>query len=342
MRIFFSLLACFFLLSTNPLFAEMTLEKTGYGYEIKVDGKLFTAYRTDAYNGMPLLWPIVGPSGHRMTREYPLNQDAPLCEAKDHPHHRSLWFDHGEVSDAEGKIEDFWALGKGTIKHKGFIKASCDGKSALLVTANDWVARDGKILCSDERTLRFASQPDRRTIDFTVKITAADSKILFGDTKEGTFGIRVPGSMDVDAKKRAKKLIASGTPAADVDWWGGTILNSLGDKDEAAWAKRADWVDYSGPVEDAAHGRKTVGITVMNHPSSFRYPTYWHVRAYGLFAANPFGVHDFEKKTEKAGALEMKAGEAITLRYLVLLHEGGCDTEKNQNEFKRFAETGTE
>ena len=61
--------------------------------------------------------------------------------------------------------------------------------------------------------------------------------------------------------------------------------------DDAAWGKASPWVDYVGPVDG-----KTVGVAILNHPLSFRYPTTWHVRMYGLFAANPFGWHDFGRK----------------------------------------------
>ena len=311
-------------LFVSVVFAETTLEKTDYGYDVKNDGRLFASYRADAYDGMPIVWPIVGPTGHRMTRDYPLNQDSPPCEKKDHPHHRSLWFNHGEMRYDGDKIANFWHLDKDRVVHKKYVKTDSDGKVATLVTENAWVTEARKTLCTDTRTLRFAVINRKwRGIDFDITIKAVED-IVFGDTKEGTFGLRVPGSMDTDAKKR--------NPA-----WGGTIINALGDKDGATWAKRADWVDYSGPVEDAQHGRATVGMTVMNHPSSFRYPTYWHVRDYGLFAANPFGVHDFEnKKDERPGEHAMKKGDEITLRYRILLHEGPADPAVLRQAFEGY------
>ena len=77
------------------------------------------------------------------------------------------------------------------------------------------------------------------------------------------FGLRVATSMDVTSKK------------------GGKIINAEGIENTPAWGKPSPWVDYTGPV-----GGKTVGVAIFNHPSSFRYPTTWHVRDYGLFAAN--------------------------------------------------------
>jgi hypothetical protein len=121
--------------------------------------------------------------------------------------------------------------------------------------------------------------------------------VTFGDTKEGMFGLRVASSMDVTRKK------------------GGKITNAEGLTDERAWGQASPWVDYVGPVKD-----QTVGIAVLNHPASFRYPTTWHVRTYGLFAANPFGWKDFGKA--ERGDHTLPAGESIRFAYRVILHKG--------------------
>ena len=118
--------------------------------------------------------------------------------------------------------------------------------------------------------LTFYRTEGSRIIDFEITLKATDGPVTFGDTKEGMFGLRVASSMDVNKKK------------------GGKITNAEGLTDDQAWGKASPWVDYTGPVEG-----KTVGIAILNHPRSFRYPTTWHVRTYGLFAANPFGWHDF-------------------------------------------------
>jgi hypothetical protein len=99
----------------------------------------------------------------------------------------------------------------------------------------------------------------------------------------------------------------------------GHIVNSEGIRDDATWGKRAKWCDYYGPVEG-----KTVGIAIFDNPANPRYPTWWHVRDYGLFAANPFGQHDFENLKDKktAGNLVVPAGQSVTFRYRVYMHEG--------------------
>ena len=162
----------------------------------------------------------------------------------------------------------------------------------------------------------FGADQDVRWIDFQVKVTATNGKAVFGDTKEGSFGVRVAGSMREERKT------------------GGKIVNSEGLTDADAWGKRAAWVDYSGPVEG-----ETLGIAILNHPRSLRFPTYWHVRTYGLFAANPFGLHDFLKSKDKnLGALTLEEGESFLMFYRVILHKGGPEEAQIAEAFKRYAD----
>jgi hypothetical protein len=244
-------------------------------------------------------------------------------EATDHVHQRSFWFTHGNVNGI-----DFWSEGAkaGKQLHKEFVRIE-DGNQAVIVTRNDWVAPDGEKLLADERRLVFFASGDNRVIDFDIKLTAGDAPVTFGDTKEGSFGIRIAES-------------------ARVDRGPGRILNNHGQIDNASnikktqtWGKRASWVDYSGPIKDADGKEHLAGITILNHPSSFRFPTYWHVRTYGLFAANPFGIHDFEgsKTEEGAGNHTLKPGESMSLKYRVIFHPGMGETEQFQKAFDDYS-----
>ncbi|MDR2705421.1 MAG: PmoA family protein [Planctomycetaceae bacterium] len=312
LRIIFSIIIVFCVVVSNA--AELTLKRTDQGYDIHIDGQLFAGYVTD-FKGTPIIYPILGPTGKKMTRDFPMLERKDQTEAKDHPHHRSLWFTHGNVNGL-----DFWALEKQKIVHRKFVKTEIDHNTALLVTENDWLDKENQPVCSDVRTFRFGVLGETRYIDFDVTVTAVQDSVVFGDTKEGTLGLRVAGTMDLIAKKRNSN--------SD---WGGHIVNAEGIKDNNTWAKRSDWVDYYGPVEG-----ETLGIAVLNHPSSFRYPTYWHVRDYGLFAANPFGVHDFEGKTEKIGEHKMRKGESFTLRYRILFHKGDAESAGIAEIFKQY------
>jgi hypothetical protein len=142
-----------------------------------------------------------------------------------------------------------------------------------------------------------------------------DGDVQFGDTKEGSFAIRVADSMRVDAKK------------------GGKIVNSENQTNGEAWGHAARWVDYTGPVDG-----ETVGIAVLSHPTSFVPIPRWHVRTYGLFAANPFGKKDFPNPdSSEQGPLTLKKGDSITLRYRVILHKGETDKMFLEQVFNEFA-----
>ncbi|MDR0869387.1 MAG: PmoA family protein [Planctomycetaceae bacterium] len=314
----FALFCVLFLFAVSLSAAELSLKKTDEGYDVLLGGTLFASYLTD-YKGTPIVYPIYGPGGQKMTRDFPMSEHSDNSEAKDHPHHRSLWFTHGEVNDC-----NFWMLNAQKIVHRKFDKTESSGSIAEIITQNDWLDKKEQPLCQDVRTLRFGQLNGKngavRYIDFDITVKAVQDSVIFRDTKEGTFGIRVPGTMDLTAKKR--------NPL-----WGGHIVNAEGIKDEETWGKRSAWVDYFGPVDG-----KTAGIAVLNHPSSFRYPTYWHVRDYGLYAANPFGIHDFEKKSGQPGEHKLKNGETFTLRYRVLFHNGTADEADIADAFRQYAE----
>lgn len=289
------------------------LVETPYGYEVSLDGKPFAGYRKD-FNGTPIIWPVVGPNEKPMTRAFPMSDDV-SGEKKDHPHHRSIWFTHDDVNGNK-----HWG-GGGVIEHQAFLRAECDGKTATLATKNHWLDKQTKdAICSDIRTVTFGTLAGHRYIDFDIVLTAELDEVTVSDTKEGTFALRVPTSVDVDSKKTDPAL-------------GGTIINAEGLKDDKAWGKRSPWVDYSGPVDG-----EIVGIAIFNHPNSFRYPTWWHVRTYGLFAANPFGIKDFEPELNTDGTVVLKKGESLRFYYRVILHAGDADTMDIGKLYKEYAD----
>lgn len=292
---------CGFFLTANdataqsPAETSYTIEVEEDGTRILRDGQLVAKY-WPMYSAKPILWPLVGPRGDRLTRGYPM-QPVGDHERADHVHHRSFWMTHGDVNGV-----DFWAEGNDCGKIKPLGDAAIrGGTTARLDARHAWQTPDGKTLLTDLWQLTFDDRDGVQWIDCVFTLTAGDEDVVFGDTKEGSFGIRVAGTMKVDAKK------------------GGKILNAEGQTDKQAWGQPSPWVDYSGPV-----GGERQGVTIMNHPDSYGYPTRWHVRNYGLFAANPFGVHHFVGGG-KTGGKTLPAGESLQLRYRVVLHDGDAD-----------------
>lgn len=290
---------------------EVTQEKDGV--TIKLNGKLLTRYLIKSGH-KPIFWPVIGPNGKEVTRAYPMREGNP-DERKDHHHHRSFWFTHGNVNGI-----DFWAesADAGHIIQQEFLTVK-GGATAVISTRNAWMStagKDGKKQCEDVRTFTFGADDDSWWVDCDIEVQATDGKVVFGDTKEGSFGVRVAGTMKPDAKK------------------GGVLINSEGQMGKDAWGKRAAWVDYNGPVEG-----EHVGIAILNHPSSFRYPTWWHARTYGLFTANPFGLHHFERNNDLNGSHTLQQGKSFSLHHRVLFHKGDEKAGKVAEEFARYAKT---
>jgi hypothetical protein len=258
---------------------------------------------------------LLGPNGIQMTRNAPM-VEVP-GEDRDHPHHRAFWFTHGNVNGL-----DFWTEGKEFCKivHDKFTKVSSGEKEGIIQSSHQWLGKDGTAVCTDERTLRVYNRPDNeRLFDYEITITAGKSDVTFGDTKEGSMALRLAETMRLKPNKEN-----TGKPT-------GNIVNSEGIRDAATWGKRAAWCDYYGPVDG-----KIVGAAIFDHPQNPRHPTWWHVRDYGLFAANPFGKHDFESLPDKtAGNLVIPAGKSVTFRYRIYLHKGD---EKQGKVADRYAE----
>lgn len=296
----------------QPLPAQSGVQLTQLADRVRVeiDGKLFTEYYF-ANVPRPFCYPVIGPGEAAMTRNFPM-KDVP-DEDRDHKHHRSLWYSHGAVNG-----HDFWAETDkaGTIVHDRFLELKSGSDAGTLSTLNKWVSMEGKLICTDQRTLRFGKTGSDRVIDFDITLKGAEGDLILGDTKEGTMAIRLAETM------RLKGKVGKGH-----------IVNSEGVKDDATWGKRANWCDYYGPV-----GGKTVGVAIFDHPSNPRHPTWWHVRDYGLFAANPFGKHDFEKLADKAaGKLTVPAGESVTFRYRFIFHEGNTQSADLQKKYQQYA-----
>jgi hypothetical protein len=259
-----------------------------------------------------------------MTRSYPMEKVE--GEAQDHPHHRSLWFAHGNVNGV-----DFWAeagsfAGKapkqpvGAIEHVKVLAMEQDKESGTLKTSQKWTAPDGTVPLTSVQTLRvYAGPQTERMLDFEVTLTAGDKDAVFGDTKEGSAALRIAESMRYTVGKATKGE--------------GHLLNDSGVNTDKIWGQHSKWVTMAGPIAG-----KPYAITFMEHPSNFRHPTRWHARDYGLFAANPFCEADMDKaKPKGSGDFTLKAGQSITLKYRILITQGDETAVKQEERFKEYA-----
>jgi hypothetical protein len=293
------------ILLTVPLAAQVRIGQHGIEYiSVEIKGKPFTQFFIGPETNKPYLHPLRSASGKIVTRGYPM-EDVP-GESHDHPHHRGLWFAHGDVNGF-----DFWGNETRGGKFGRIVLAKIDnlsgGKDLGLIGATfDWRDPAGRVLLTEARQMTFYGQPKTRIIDFDITLTAHE-KVTFGDTKEGTFALRLASALEEPH---------SGAPAQPAR--AGHIVDSQGREGEKqVWGKRAEWVDYYGVVEG-----EPLGIAIFDHPSNPRHPTYWHVRSYGLFAANIFGLRDFENDKSKDGSLTLALGETLRLRYRLAIHPG--------------------
>ena len=273
---------------------ELT-EQEGDRIQVKIGAEVVTNYHYGAEIPRPVLYPIIGPFGQGVTRHYPM--ETVEDDHTDHPHHRSIWVAWGDVNGSDNWSELERA---GKVLHTAFDGWSGGQVFGWIASRNDWVDVGGKKLMEDRMLCRFYNLPSSmRAFDFEVTLIATEGDVRFGDTKEGgVCSVRVAAPMEADR--------------------GGRIENSLGGVNEdETWGKRASWCDYCGTV-----GGHTVGIAVFDHPTSFRYPTYWHVRNYGLMTANPFGLSYFEAPRQVDGSHVLPAGQELAFRYRIFVHAG--------------------
>jgi hypothetical protein len=292
---------------------------------VEISGRLFTEY---IYEGAsrPYFYPILAPDGTPLTRDFPM-RDTP-GEEHDHPWHRALFFAHSFVNGV-----DFWNEGTGdngrAPKEKGRILAEgrptgSGGSIGTILVRDRWLGPDGTLICTDERTLRCGADGDSRFIDLAITIHALPgSPLTFGDNKDGTMAIRLAPWMTM--RHKVGKVEKPGM---------GHIVTAHGIRDGAAWGSRADWCDYYAP-----HKGKVYGVAIFDHPGNLRHPTWWMARDYGLFAANPFGRHDFENLADvHAGDATVPAGQSLLLRYRFLFHFGDEKAARLAERYAAYAE----
>jgi len=286
---------------------------------VSIGGHHFTTYCYGTELARPLLYPVIGPYGDPVTRRLATPADG---REMDHHHHRSVWIAHGEVNGA-----DNWSEGEshGRILHRDFELLESGPILGRIVSNSDWVGMDGwtgppgrnrEILDQRAEWVVYNTPSSVRIMDLHLTLTARNMDVLFGDTKEGGLAsIRVEETMEV---KR------------DL---GGKIENGIGGIDEdETWGKRAPWCHYSGPV----NGNIT-GVAIMDHPDSFRHPTHWHVRNYGLMTANPFGHSYFYGDESRRGHHTLSQGESLVGIYRYYFHKGDATDGNIRERYHDFA-----
>ena len=305
--------------------------------DIAIDGQPFTSYIWPATLKKPVLYPLRTAKGTIVTRGFPLEQRP--GERVDHPHHAGLWLNYESVNGI-----DFWnnsdaikpenAPKMGTILHRAVVSAKSGSDQGALDVESDWITFDKKVLLKEHTHFVFRGGPGFRSVDRITTLRALDEKVDFKDEKDGLLGLRVVRALEIPSDKPEVYTDASGhaTTVAKLDNAGvnGTYLTSEGKKGDAAWGTRGRWCNLSGLVGD-----EPVTITILDHPANPGFPTYWHARGYGLFAANPLGQKIFSEGKQELN-FSLAPNASVTFRYRILISSAIATPDTTEAVYKNF------
>ena len=301
--------------------------------DVMVGGRLFTSYVYGNELTKPMLVPLRSPSGVVVTRRNPLVEMKGGSD--DHQHHVGIFFAVDKVNGT-----NFWnnAALPPQIKHIKTTEMAGGAGKGKLAAVMHWIDQNGNVLLEENRTMVFLAgeNEDEYAIDVSIDLTARQTEVAFEDIEEGVFAVRVA---DCLREGDSNEILKPGKPLPEESVSGtGRYFSSNGDETaKNIWGKRARWVALQG-----IRNGKVVGIAILNHPASINYPTYWHVRSYGLFSANPLGQGDFQRQSKykknlvQPLRLTLKQGQKAHFRFLVVVYEGIRTTGQMEKRFREF------
>ncbi|MFO0935093.1 MAG: PmoA family protein [Gemmataceae bacterium] len=312
----------------------VSIQKKDGEYAVTIAGQPFTtlvAQKDDL--AKPYLYPVLAPAGVPVTRDWPMKKGT-QNQTTDHVHQKSAWFCHGDVipvgvvlkqksSDKHVKGVDFWSEspGHGRIVVTDIsVPKSSDPDAAFINTIMEWRAPEGIVVLTEKRVYKFSRVAGGRLISVASILTANNGPVEFGDTKEGSFGIRVHDSLRMTLK------------GGD-----GMLTNSAGKKGmKDVWGLPADWCDYSGTVNG-----KAAGVAIFAHPGN-PIPSLWHARDYGLLAANPFGrkASGFPAAKDRTDLFKIEKDKNATFRFAIFAHDGDVKSGQVAEAYEAYARPG--
>jgi hypothetical protein len=301
----------------------VNVTRNGDTIQVTIANKPFTTYHFDPKIAKAYLQPLRDARGIVVTRSFPMGDTVPVAHQHDRslePHQRPMYFGHGNINGY-----DFWGE-QVFAKYYGPSDKSQYGRmvfrkvdemrggpsSGTLRATFDLVGPDRKAFAQEIQQFTFRGDKRTRMIDAQITIRANHGPVKFGDTKEGTFALRLAPELDAPT---------------------GQMVDSKGRHGEAEiWGKRADWVNVDGVIDGQA-----LGVAIFDSPKSFRHPTYWHARGYGLLAANPFGLSFFLRDPKQNGSYILPAGKSIRFQYRVFIHDGNYKQAHVAEQYAHYA-----
>jgi hypothetical protein len=331
------LLTASILTATSAKGVQVVADEAHRRVDITIDGQPFTSYVWPVSLKKPVLYPLVTDEGITVTRGFPL--DPQPGERVDHPHHAGLWFNYGNANGF-----DFWnnsdaikpesRAKMGSVVFKKIVSTKSGPDTGELVVESTWVTGENQPILDQTTRYIFSRRNHARAIDQVITLKALD-RVVFNDDKEGFLGMRVVHWLESPDEKGGVFMDASGRPtkvdSAHTTDATGVYLTSEGVKGEAAWATRGRWCSLTGHT-----GNRTVTIAIFDSPNNPGYPTYWHARGYGLFAANPLGRSIFDPK-QPAFNFTIGKDQTAVFHYRVILYSRDASVDDLNREADRFA-----
>jgi len=303
--------------------AMVTFKKSDQQHKVDVliGGKLFTTFMYPDTLEKPVLYPLTTAAGTAITRGFPLAPKA--GDPTDHPHHIGLWFNFENLNGL-----DFWnnsyAIPADRKAQYGWIRTdkiteTKNGKTGILAYHANWTNQAKEVILEENTRFEFIGNATQRIID-RVTTLKANQDAVFTDAKDGMLGLRLAHELQMPTTKDEKftdgkgivTTVKGGTDKIPT----GNYLSSEGKTGDAVWSTRGVWCKVYGQI-----GTDSVSVVIIDHPKNPNYPTFWHARGYGLFAANPLGEKVFTNGAS-AKNLTLKKGESTTFRYRVVISNG--------------------
>lgn len=323
----------------TPMRVAVAANESARRVDVTIGGQPFTSYIWPERLKKPVLYPLRSAKGTLVTRGWPF--DPRPGERVDHPHHVGLWFDYGDVNGI-----DFWnnsdalkpadAAKMGTVVHRRVVGVQGGADSGRLTTESDWIGPGGVLLLHERAELVFRGDATSRSVERTTTLTAVDRRVVLADNKEGLFGMRVARQLEQPSTTPEKFTDASGramdVPVLDNRGVTGVYRSSEGKTGDAVWGTRGRWAMLTGTI-----GGEALTLAILDHSKNPGFPTYWHARGYGLFAANPLGRSVFTEGRQPALNLTLEPHESATFRYRLLILEGTATVDRLEREVTAFS-----
>jgi hypothetical protein len=322
----------------SPLSVTVSPNEAARRVDIAIGGQPFTSYIWPERLMKPVLYPLRTAQGTLVTRGWPF--DPRPGERVDHPHQVGLWLDYGNVNGI-----DFWNNSEalkpeerakmGVIVHRKIVDAKGGAESGRLVAELDWVGPGGITLLHERAEFVFRGDAEGRSVERTSTLTALDTRVTFNDNKEGFFGMRVARQLEQPSNTPEVFTDANGkataVPVMDNIGVTGRYVSSEGKKGDDVWGTRGRWTMLTGQIAS-----EPITLAILDHPQNPGFPTYWHARGYGLFAANPLGPSVLTDGKQPALNLAIEPHHSTTFRYRLLILDGKASPERLDREFSSF------